>query len=168
MADVQQLIRKAQVQGRIPSPERALRWMRATASMLGDWGGDTAKKLLAEALPADFLKGAGSSGRPWDKALKEEADETLVLHCEAGRRANEQDPGKVSWSLVACLGLIRETLSDDRAEKLASSLPAPVAKIFREARWQPPWRYRIVPQPFGAGRARQSELKTGTSVTGRA
>lgn len=163
MADLQQLIRKAQVQGRIPSPERALRWMRAASSMLADWGGPDAKRLLADALPADLLKGAGSSGRPWEKALREEVDETLVMHCEAGRRAAEQDPGKVSWSLTACLSLIRESLSDEAASKLASALPAPVGKIFSEAKWQPPWRYRLVPQPFGAGRARQRELRTGSA-----
>jgi uncharacterized protein (DUF2267 family) len=163
MADLQQLIRKAQVQGRIPSPERALRWMRATTSMLADWGGSTARSLLADALPADLLKGGGSSGRPWDKALAAEVDETLVLHCEAARRACEQDPGKVSWSLTACLSLIRESLGEDAAGRLASSLPGPVGKTFSEARWSAPWRYRLVPQPFGAGRRRQRELRTGSA-----
>ena len=116
-------------------------------------------------LPAELLEGQGSSGRSWEKALKEEGDEKLTLHCEAAQRAGEQDPGKVSWSLTACLGLVREALGDDNAAKLAAMLPGPVAATFSDAAWKPPWRYRLVPQPFGAGRARQRELKTGASVS---
>jgi uncharacterized protein (DUF2267 family) len=167
MADAQQLIRQAQVQGRIPSPERARRWLRATASILADWGGSPAREALAAALPRELLSGAGTSGRAWSKAVSEDGDERDALACEAGRRSGEQDPGKVAWSLRACLSLVREQLGAPGLEKVVAALPGPVGAQLGEARWDPPWRYRLVPQPFGEGRRRQREARTGSALAGR-
>ena len=71
MADVQQLVRKAQVQGRITSPERGLRWLRAAASILADWGGAEGRSVVQRALPGELLKGKGSKGLSLQAALDE-------------------------------------------------------------------------------------------------
>lgn len=168
MADVQQLVRKAQVQGRITSPERGLRWLRASASILAQWGGAQARDVVERALPSDLLRGQGSKGLSLKAALEEAAgDAGTALNAEAGRRAGELDPAKVAWSLMGCLSVLREALSEDDLSTLVKSLPEDLRDRLGQAGWNPPWRYRLVPQPFGQGRRRQRELKTGSSFARR-
>ena len=168
MADVQQLVRKAQVQGRITSPERGLRWLRATASILSDWGGAEARSALLSGLPSDLLRGGGASGWSMEKARDEsDGDVRTALNAEAGRRVGELDPAKISWSLMGCLSVIREQLDEAATEKLRKALPEELRELVADAKWDPPWRYRLVPQPFGEGRRRQRELKTGSAFARR-
>ena len=47
------------------------------------------------------------------------------------------------------------------------ALPEGVRDHLGQAGWNPPWRYRLVPQPFGQGRRRQRELRTGSAFARR-
>ncbi|MEM7247101.1 MAG: hypothetical protein AAF533_17270, partial [Acidobacteriota bacterium] len=144
--------------GRIPGRSQALRWLRAVASTVADWGGSEGREALASCLPAKALKGGGSSGRSYAKALEAEGEggEETVFHVEVGRRVGEQDPGKIAVALRPILGLVRSELGEEQVATLEKVLPEPVAEHFRKSTTDAPWAYRLVPQPFGAGRRRHA------------
>lgn len=150
MVDLESLVERAAALGRINTRTRALRWLRAVAGILADWGGDRARRALAEALPAEVLRGTGSGGATWEKARAGVGPmgETAAPIEEAARRARQPDPGKAALTFRALAGLIKEQLTPEQAEAVSAGLPAPAAALFEAASTEAPWGYRLPPQSY--------------------
>jgi hypothetical protein len=161
--DVDTLCRNASRVARCGTPERALDWLRAVASTLADWGGDRAKAVLEAALPAELFKGRGSSGRSYEKALKDETDagRDVVLIQEVARRVKEPDPGQVGVSVGPLVGLLKAEMTAAQVDELIVSLPPFVAEDVRRASVRAPWGYGLIPQSY----ARPTAKRPNTAQT---
>ena len=149
MKDFRQLVREAQVVGRIPSPEEAERWVRAVASILADWSGEAGEGVRSS-LPRELFHGRGSGGRSHEKTLSESARQgtSSALLDEAGRRAGQPDPGKVGVTLRPLLALLRDALPGAQAAALQEALPPAVGHHLQQATTTAPWAFRLLPQSY--------------------
>jgi hypothetical protein len=150
MATYQELRDQVVRRGRLYPASLADRWLGAVASVLADWGGDAARRILTGALPVEVFRGSGTSGRSWKAAVEECGSEGArsALTEEVARRSGELDPVKVGLSVRLIVGLFKQSLSPEQAETLAASLPEPVAQVVRETRAEPPWQFHLIPQSY--------------------
>ena len=148
--DLDELVLRAYSIGRTENEERALRWLRAVVSILGDWGGSDAKAALKEALPSELFSGAGSSGRSFRAAAAAggPVDESSALQIEAGHRAKQPDPGKVGMTIRPLMGVLKERMTPAQVDRVASGLPPAVQQQFRGATTQAPFAYSLIPQSY--------------------
>lgn len=147
MNDLDSLVAKAALVGRIPSASEARRWLSAVASVLADWG-EGAGRGVRDALPPQLFRGKGARGRPVGTAGADAALARVALFAEVGRRAGEADPGKVGVALGPLVALVRGALPPKVVQDLLSALPQGVAEVLREASLEAPWEFRLLPQSY--------------------
>lgn len=155
MTLLSEMVTDVRALGRIETDEFALRWLRAAASTLADWGGRPAREALESALPKDLLRGAGTRGRSLPKARRAAGGSAAVaLVTELGRRSGQEDPGKMAQMASAALGLLERNIPANARESLLAALPPDIAAEVREASVDPIWRYFLIPQSYARPRGR--------------
>ena len=150
MTDMDQLVKDCRRLGRVETEALSLRWLRAIVSVLAVWGGEGAARALMTGVPGGLFSGGGTKGNSLAKAqdLAPGAAAGVAFFAEVGRRAGQEDPGKMAQMATAALALIKQCLAADQVSALLSALPADIAAEVRDATVEPPWGYGLIPQSY--------------------
>ena len=155
MIDLVQMVTDVRGLGRIETDALAQRWLRAAASTLADWGGTPAREALQSTLPKELFSGPGTRGRSLVKAQREAGGHAgLALVTELGRRAGQEDPGKMAQMASPAIAVLKQQIPPAQFEGVLAALPQDIAAEVRKATVDADWRYFLIPQSYARPRAR--------------
>jgi uncharacterized protein (DUF2267 family) len=148
MTDMNALVKSARSLARVSSDDLGRTWLRSVVSVLSDWGGAPAQRVLEASLPKELVS-ARLGGRSHGDAVKAHGgDDRVALVAEMGRRANEEDPGKMAQAVVPLLGLVKQQIPPAQMDAFLASYPPAVATEIRAASCEPSWKYGLIPQSY--------------------
>ena len=148
MTDLNALVKSARSLARVSSDELGKTWLRAVVSVLFDWGAEPAQRMLETSIQKEFVS-ARLRGRSHADAVKAHGgDDRVALVAEMGRRAGEEDPGKMAQAVVPLLGLVKQQLPSAQLETFLAAYPPGVAAEIRAASCEPSWKYGLIPQSY--------------------
>jgi hypothetical protein len=150
MNDMAQLVKECRRLGGVETEALAQRWLRATVSVLADWGGEAAARALASGVPGGLFSGGGTRGLSLAKAQDRVPGTSagIALLAEIGRRVGQEDPGKIAQMATPALGLVKGCLAPDPLNALLAALPGDVAAELRDASVAAPWGFGLIPQSY--------------------